>query len=122
MFIKTQQHPSIEFNPDEGQAAPTLVHYFSNRDDQFKSALPLLTADEEEERVLVVESPLAELVDWTIQLHAHPDFPGRALVDRKHRAFFEALKASLAQAVAKLELIEYAALNDEDEDVVGQER
>ena len=69
MFIKRQQHPSIEFSPVEGQQAPTLVHYFSDRGDPFKSVLPLLM----EERVFVVESPLAEVVNWTIDLHKHPD-------------------------------------------------
>lgn len=116
MFIKAQQHPDIEFSPNEGQAEPTLVHYFSNRGDPFKSALSLLAEDGEEERVLVVESPLAELVDWTIKLHAHPDFPGGALVDEKHRAFFEAVKASLTQAIARIDGIEYARLDEPDED------
>ena len=115
MFIKAQQHPDIEFNPDDGQAGPTLVHYFSNRGDPFKSALPVLAEDAGEERVLVVESPLAELVDWTIKLHAHPDFPGRAVVDQKHRAFFEAVRASLAETVAKIDRIQFVAAEDEDE-------
>lgn len=114
MFIKAQQHPDIEFNPREGQAQPTLVHYFSNRGDPFKSALPALAESGEEERVLVVESPLAELVDWTLKLHAHPDFPSQAVVDEKHRAFFDAARASLFAAVAKIDQIEYARLDDED--------
>ncbi|VXC71335.1 hypothetical protein [Massilia sp. 9I] len=112
MFIKAQQHPDIEFNPAGGQTEPTLVHHFSNRGDPSKSVLPVL-AGAEGEQVLVVQSPLAELVDWTIQLHAHPDFPGRAVVDQKHRAFFEAVKASLDQVTAKLEQIEYVALDDD---------
>lgn len=115
MFIKAQQHPDIEFNPGEGQAEPTLVHYFSNRGDPFKSVLPQLAEEGDEERVLVVESPLSKLADWAIQLHAHPDFPDRAVVDHTHRAFFEAVKASLALVVAKLDAIEYAALDDEEE-------
>lgn len=114
MFIKCQQYPSIEFDPAEGQAEPTLVHYFSNRGDPFKSVLPSLAGDGDEEQVLVIESPLAELVDWTIKLHAHPDFPGRIVVDQKDRAFFEAVTASLAQAVAKLDSIEYAQLEDDE--------
>lgn len=79
MFIKRQQHPSIEFSPEEGQQAPTLVHYFSDRGDPFKSVLPLLAEDagEEEERVLVVESPLAEVVNWTIELHSTRACPWR---------------------------------------------
>lgn len=116
MFLKTQQHPSIEFNPADGQSAPTLVHYFSNRGDPFKSTLPLLTEGGDEERVLVIESPLADLVDWTIQLHAHPDFPGQTVVDHKHRAFFGAVRASLVQAMGKLDAIEYAVLDDEEDE------
>ena len=116
MFIKRQQHPSIEHNPEEGQRAPTLVHYFSDRGDPFKSVLPLLIegAEQDEERVFMVESPLAEVVDWTIELHKHPDLP---LVDERHRAFFQAIRASLEQAMAKIDRIEYAKLDDdEDED------
>lgn len=92
------------------------MHYFSDRGDPSKSVLPQLAVSGEEEHVLVIESPLSEVVDWTIQLHAHPDFPDRALVDERHRAFFEAVKASLARAVAKLDQIEYAWLDDESED------
>ena len=29
MFITKQQRPCIEFNPEDGQQAPTLVHCFS---------------------------------------------------------------------------------------------
>lgn len=84
MFIKRQQYPSIEFSPEEGQQAPTLVHYFSDRGDPFKSVLPLLIeeAEDDAERVFVVESPLAEVVNWTIELHKHPDLP---LVDLEKR-------------------------------------
>lgn len=42
MFIKKQHHPWIEFSPEEGQKAPTLVHYFSDRCDPFKTVLPQL--------------------------------------------------------------------------------
>lgn len=117
MFIKRAQHPSIEFNPDQGQSAPTMVHYFSDRGDPFKSVLPLLSegAGQEDERVFMVESPLSEVVDWTIELNRHQDFPGRAVVDQKHRAFFEAVRQSLAEAMVKLDRIEYAALDDEDD-------
>ncbi len=117
MFIKKQQHPSIEFIPDEGQHEPHLVHYLSDRADPFKSVLPLLVegVGKEEERVFLVESPLSEVVDWTIELNRHMDFPDSPVVDEKHRAFFEAVRASLSQAIAKLDRIEYAALDEEDE-------
>ena len=117
MFIKRQQHPSIEFIPEEGQAEPALVHYFSDRGDPFKSVLPLLVASagQDDERVFMIESPLSEIVDWTIDLNRHPDFRDRAVVDEKHRAFFEAVKESLSQGIAKLDRIEYARLDDEDE-------
>lgn len=113
MFIKRQQHPSIEFSPQEGQQAPTLVHYFSDRGDPFKSVLPLLIegAGAEDERVFVVESPLAEVANWTIELHKHPDLP---LVDERHRSFFKAIRASLEQAIAAVDRIEYAKLDDDE--------
>lgn len=115
MFIKRQQHPSIEFIPEEGQRGPTLIHYFSDRGDPFKSVLPLLIdgAEQDEERVFMVESPLSELVDWTIELHTHPDLP---LVDERHRAFFEAIRTSLEQAIATVDRIEYARLDDDTSD------
>lgn len=113
MFIKRQQHPSIEFSPAEGQQAPTLVHYFSDRGDPFKSVLPLLIegAGVDDERVFVVESPLAEVVNWTIELHRHPDLP---LMDERHRAFFHAVRASLEQAIAAVDRIQYAKLDDDE--------
>lgn len=116
MFIKRQQHPTIEFAPAEGQQEPHLVHYFSDRADPFKSVLPLLVrgADENDERVFLIESPLSEMVDWTIELNRHMDFPDRVVVDQKHRAFFDAVKRSLRVAAAKIERIEYASLDDED--------
>lgn len=115
MFIKRQQHPSIEFVPEEGQQGPTLVHYFSDRGDPFKSVLPLLIEGigQDDERVFMVESPLAEVVNWTIELHKHPDVP---LVDERHRAFFQAIRASLEQAIAAVDGIEYAKLDDDPEE------
>ncbi|VXB33181.1 hypothetical protein MASSI9I_20490 [Massilia sp. 9I] len=56
---------------------------------------------------LVVESPLAELVDWTIRLHAHQDLPCHAVIDQKLRPFFETVRASLAQTMQRLQQIEY---------------
>lgn len=118
MFIKRQQHPSIEFIPAEGQQEPHLVHYFSDRGDPFKSVLPELMAGggQDEERVFMVESPLSELVNWTIELNRHQDFPDRVLVDERHRAFFETVKASLTRAIAQIDRIEYARLDEPDED------
>ncbi|KFC61966.1 hypothetical protein [Massilia sp. LC238] len=118
MFIKRQQHPSIEQIPEEGQLEPHLVHYFSDRGDPFKSVLPLLIegAEQEEERVFMVESPLSEVVDFTIQLNRHQDFPDRPVMDEKHRAFFDAVKRALLEAAAKVDQIEYARLDEPDED------
>lgn len=70
----------------------------------------------DEERVLVVSSPLGEIVDDTIRLHRRAGICDRVVVDQQHRDFFEALKASIAQVMAKLEQIEFAALDEEDED------
>ena len=116
MFIKRQQHPSIELVPEDGQQEPTLVHYFSARGDPFKSVLPLLIegVGHDDERVFMVESPLSEVVDYTIELNRHQDFPDQTIIDERHRAFFEAVKASLDKAVAKLEQIEYVAFDDEE--------
>lgn len=118
MFIKTHQQPTIEFNPNEGQVSPTLVHFFSDRADPFKTALPQLIAgaDQADESVLVVESPLSEIMDWTIELHRHPDFLGQVVVDEKHRAFFDAAKSSLAEAAAKIDRIQFAAIEDEEDE------
>jgi hypothetical protein len=117
MFIKRQQHPSIEFIPSEGQREPNLVHYFSDRGDPFKSILPLLleAAGQDDERVFMVESPLSEVLDWTIELNRHIDFPDRVVMDERHRAFFEAVKQSLLAAAAKVERIEYARVDDEED-------
>lgn len=118
MFIKTEQRPWIEFSPDEGQEAPALVHYFSDRCAPFKTVLPQLIegAGQDKERVFVVESPLSEIIDETIGLHRHPDWPDRPVVDDRQRAFFQAVKLSLAQAIAKIDQIEFAVLDDDEED------
>lgn len=121
MFIKTKQRPWIEFSPGEGQRAPTLVHYFSDRCDPFKTVLPQLIdgAGQDEEHVLVVESSLSEVVDETIALHRNPDWPDRPIVDARQRAFFEAVKLSLTQAIAKIDQIEFDVIDDDEEDGGG---
>ena len=115
MFIERQQHPTIEFDPSAGQTEPTLSHFFSNQVDPFKSELPVLAAGDEE-RVLVVSSPLSQLLDETIRLHRAAEFPDMLLVDEQHREFFDAVRASLEKALAKLDGIQFAALDDGDED------
>ena len=117
MFIKKQQRPWIEFSREDGQQAPALVHYFSDRCDPFKTVLPKLIAGvgQGEERVFVIESPLSEILDETIELHRESAWPDQAVVGEQHRAFFDAVKASLAQALAKLDQIEFVTI-DEDED------
>lgn len=118
MFIKKQHRPWIEFNPEDGQQAPALVHYFSDRCDPFKTVLPQLIkgVGEGEERVFVVESLLSEIMDETIGLHREPDWPDRVVVDERHRAFFEAVRLSLTQAITKIDQIEFATLEDDGED------
>jgi hypothetical protein len=118
MFITKQQRPCIEFSPDDGQTEPTLVHYFSDRAEPFKSVLPQLIegAGGDEERVFIVASPVSELVDETIRIHGEPDWPGQVVVDERHRAFFDAVKVSLEQALAKLAQIEFISIDDEDGD------
>ncbi len=115
MFIERQQHPTVEFDPSAGQQEPIIAHYFSNKVDPFKSVLPLLGQDGEGERVLVVTAPLRELVDETIRLHRHPDYLDMVVVDEKHRAFFAAVRESLAQALAKVDQMQFAAMDDEGE-------
>jgi hypothetical protein len=117
MFITKQQRPSIEFSPDDGQTKPTLVHYFSDRAEPFKSVLPQLIegAGGDQERVFIVASPLSELVDETIRIHREPGWPDHVVVDEQHRPFFDAVKVSLLQALAKLEQIQFVDL-DEGED------
>ena len=116
MFIERQQHPTIEFDPSAGQDEPAISHFFSNQVEPFKTALPLLVAGGDEERVLVVSSPLSQLLDETIRLHRAAEFPDILVVDEQHRAFFAAVRASLQQALGKLDGIQFAALEDEDED------
>lgn len=115
MFIKKQQRPSIEFDPEDGQHAPALVHYFSDRCDPFKTVLPQLiaAAGGDTEVVFIAESPLSELLDETIRVYSEPDWPDQVVVDERHRAFFEAVKVSLAQAMAKIDQIEFAIIDDE---------
>lgn len=115
MFIERLQYPTIEFDPEADQESPTLVHYFSDRAEPFKTVLPLLIAGaaQGEQRVLVVTSPLSEVVDETIRLHRDPDWKDRVVVDEALRPFFDAVKVSLAAAMAKLEQIEFARLDDD---------
>lgn len=117
MFIERQHHPIIEFDPDAGQHEPTLVHFFSDRAAPFKTVLPELIAGaaQGQQRVLVVTSPLSEVVDETIRLHRDPDWRDRVVVNEAHSAFFEAVKVSLAAALAKLEQIEFVKPDDEEE-------
>lgn len=118
MFITKQQRPCIKFSPDDGQQAPTLVHYFSDRTEPFKSVLPQLIeeAGGDQERVFIVASPLSELLDETIRIHREPDWPDQVIVNERHRAFFEAVKRSLAEAVAKIDLIEFVTIDDDEGD------
>lgn len=118
MFIERLQYPTIEFDAEAGQESPTLAHYFSDRADPFKSVLPLLIegAGQDQERVLVITSPLSEIIDETLRLHRQPDFVDQVVVDRKHRPFFEAVKASLAEAMAKIDGIQFAAVEDPEKD------
>ncbi|KQQ86894.1 hypothetical protein [Massilia sp. Leaf139] len=122
MFIKKQQHPNIEFSPTDGQDAPALVHYFSDRGDPFKTVLPLLIAgaSQEQERVFIVESPLSEVVDEALRLHREPSWPDQLVVDERHRPFFEAVKLSLTQAIGKIDQIEFAVLDDDEDDDAGR--
>jgi hypothetical protein len=118
LFIRKQQRPWIEFSPDDGREAPVLVHYFSDRCDPFKTVLPQLiaTAGGDEERIFVVESPLSEIVDETIALHRHVAFADQVVFDERQRAFFEAVKLSLAEALAKIERTEVVTIGDDEGD------
>ena len=83
------------------------MHYFSDRCAPFKTVLPQLIAgaSQEQERVLVIESPLRELIDETIRVYRGPDWVDQVVVDERPRAFFEAVTQSLAEAMAKIEQI-----------------
>jgi len=116
MFIKKQKRPSIEFDPRDGQLVPTVVHYFSNLVDPFKTVLPQMIAGagDDQERVLIVESPLSELLEETLRVYREPDWPDQVVVDERHRAFFKAVKQSLAEVIARIDEIEYVTMDDED--------
>ena len=100
MFIERQQLPTIEYDPAAGQQEPVLAQYFSNAVELLKSPVSLLVHSEGE-RVLVVTSPLSQVVDGAIRLHRRPDFADLAVVDNKHRAFFEAVKAAVTQGAGR---------------------
>jgi hypothetical protein len=118
MFIERRHHPTIELNVEAGQEVPSIVHYLSDRAEPLKTVLPQLIegAGQDAERVFVIESPLNEIMDWTIELHRHAEFVGQAVVDEKHRAFFQAVKASLTQAIAQIDKIQFVAVDDDDEE------
>lgn len=67
----------------------------------------------------MVSSPLSQLLDETIHLQPAVEFPDMLVVDEQHRAFFGAVGASLEQALAKLDGIQFAVLDDEEEDEDG---
>lgn len=115
MFIERLHHPTIECDPGAGQP-PNLVHYFSNRAEPLKTALPILTAGGDEEHVLVVASPLAEVVDGLIWLHRSDEFTDMVVVDQRQRPMFAAVRAALLEAAAKIDAIQYANLDDEDDE------
>jgi len=117
MFIERQQHPAIEYDPDTGQQAPTLTHYFSDRADPFKTVLPLLIdgIGQDQERVLVVTSPLKEIVDETIRIHREPAF-AELVVDQTQQPLFDAIRRSLVEAIAKLDRIQFVPIEDESDD------
>ena len=118
MFIERQHRPAIEFDQDAGQQSPTLVHYFSDRAAPFKTVLPLLVEGigQDEERVLVITSPLNEIVDETIRLNRDQAFADLVVVDQVQQPFFDAIRQSLLEAIAKLERIQYVRTDDEPED------
>ena len=63
----------------------------------------------------MVSTPLSRLLDATIKLHRHAEFPDQVVVDEQHRPFFNAVRTSLEQALATLNGIKFARLNDEDD-------
>ena len=119
MFIERHQHPAIEFDPEAGQQAPTLEHYFSDRADPFKTVLPLLIdgMGQDQERVLVVTSPLNEIVDETIRIYRESAFPGLVVVDQAQQPLFDAIRRSLVEAIAKLDRIQFVPIEDEPDGV-----
>lgn len=94
------------------------MHYFSNRAEPFKSVLPQLTEDAggDQERVFIVESPLSEVLDEAIRIHREPEWPDQVVVNERHRAFFEAVKLSLTEALAKIDQIAFVTLDDGEDD------
>jgi hypothetical protein len=96
--------------------APALVHYFSNRVDPFKTVLPQMIAGagDDQERVLIVESPFSELLNETIRVYREPDWPDQVVVDERHRAFFDAVRRSLTEVIARIDQIEFADLDDDE--------
>ena len=118
MFIERLHHPTIEWNQAAGQAEPVLVHYLSDRVEPFKTVLPRLIEGHAkgEDRVLVIASPLSQIVDATIRLHQHPDSGGMVVVDYEHWTYFEAVRESLLHAINKIDQIQYAALDDGEVD------
>jgi hypothetical protein len=115
MFIERQQHPTIEFDPSSGQDEPAISHFFSNQVDPLRTALPLLVGGDDEERVLVISSPLSQLLDETIRLHRSSEFSDMLVVDEQHRPFFHAVRASLQHVLAKIDQVRFAALDNEKE-------
>jgi hypothetical protein len=81
------------------------VHYFSDRCGPSKAVSPQLIegTGSNEERIFIVQSPLGEVIEETIRLHWELEWPDQVVVDERHRAFFEALKLSLTDAVPKID-------------------
>ena len=116
MFIERQQHPTIEWDKATGQPEPVLTHHLSDRAEPFKTVLPKLIegAEKGEERVLVITSPLSEIIDETIRLHCNQDCGDEVVVDYKHWAYFEAVRSSLLRALQKVDQIKFDSVDDED--------
>lgn len=114
MFIERLHYPS-RTRPVSRPAGAEPDVLFCTIVEPLITALPLLVGAEGE-RVLVVSSPLSEVLDEAIGLHRHHDYPDRVVVDQQHQAFVEAVRASLAQVMAKLEQIEFAALDEDEEE------
>ena len=58
---------------------------------------------------------MGEILNETIGLHREHDWPDRVVVDERYHAFLEAVKLSLAQALAKIEQIEFVAIDKGDD-------